>query len=133
MHKEFVRRSKECKSIEEMLAKDGPMNFIFKDMIQALLAAEMTEHLGYERSDARSKHTDHARNGTFKKTLKTSTGEVEIEVPRDRKSEFEPTIVPKYQTKTSDLEKKMISMYAKGMTTTNISEHVSDLYLERLT
>lgn len=129
MHKEFVRRSKECKSIEEMLAKDGPMNFMFKDMIQALLAAEMTEHLGYERSDARSKHTDHARNGTFKKTLKTSTGEVEIEVPRDRKSEFEPTIVPKYQTKTSDLEKKMISMYAKGMTTTDISEHVSDLYL----
>ena len=72
MHKEFVRRSKECKSIEEMLAKDGPMNFMFKDMIQALLAAEMTEHLGYERSDARSKHTDNARNGTFKKTLKTS-------------------------------------------------------------
>jgi transposase-like protein len=129
MHKEFIRRSKECKSIEEMLAKDGPMNFMFKDMIQALLKAEMTEHLGYEPSDARSKKTDNSRNGTFKKTLKTSTGEVEIEVPRDRKGEFEPTIVPKYQTKTSDLERKIISMYAKGMTTTDISEHISDLYL----
>lgn len=129
MHKEFVRRSKECKSIDEMLAKDGPMNFMFKDMVEALLRAEMTEHLGYERSDARSKKTDNSRNGSYTKGLKTSTGEIEIEIPRDRKGEFEPKIVPKFQTKTSDLERKIISMYAKGMTTTDISEHVSDLYL----
>lgn len=129
MYKEFVARSKECKSIEEMLAKDGPMNFMFKDMVQALLKAEMTEHLGYEPHDARAKNTTNARNGSYKKTLKTENGEIEIEVPRDRKGEFEPKIVPKHKTKTSDLERKIISMYAKGMTTTDISEHLSDLYL----
>ena len=129
MYKEFIARSKECKSIEEMLAKDGPMNFMFKDMVQALLKAEMTEHLGYEPNDARAKNTTNARNGRYKKTLKTENGEIEIEVPRDRKGEFEPKIVPKYKTKTSDLERKIISMYAKGMTTTDISEHLSDLYM----
>jgi transposase-like protein len=66
MCKEFVKRSKECKSIEEMLAKDGPMNFMFKDMIQALLQAEMTDHLGYGPSDARLKNTDNSRNGSYK-------------------------------------------------------------------
>jgi len=129
MHKEFVRRSKECKSIDEMLATDGPMNFMFKNMVEALLKAEMTEHLGHERSDARSKQTDNTRNGSYTKGLKTSNGEIEIDIPRDRKSEFEPKIVPKFQTKTSDLERKIISMYAKGMTTSDISEHISDLYL----
>jgi putative transposase len=129
MCKEFIARSKECKSIEEMLAKDGPMHFIFKDMVQALLRAEMTEHLGYEPHDARAKNTTNSRNGSYKKTLKTETGEIEIDVPRDRKGEFEPKIVPKYKTKTSDFERKIISMYAKGMTTTDISEHLSELYM----
>lgn len=129
MLNEFYKQGMKCKSIEEMMAKDGPMNFLFKDMIQALLKAEMTEHLGYEASDAQAKITDNSRNGTFKKNLKTATGIIEIEVPRDRKGEFDPKIVPKYQTKTSDLERKIISMYAKGMTTSDISEHISDLYL----
>jgi transposase-like protein len=129
MYKEYIKKSKECKSVEELLAKDGPLNFMFKDMVQALLNVEMTEHLGYERSDARSKKTDNSRNGSYTKKLKTENGEIQIEIPRDRDGEFEPKIIPKFKTKTSDLERKIISMYAKGMTTSDISEHISDLYL----
>mgnify|MGYP000503440633 CR=1 FL=1 len=129
MLEEFYRRGMQCKTVEEMTAKDGPMSFLFKDMIQTLLQAEMTEHLGYESNNARSKKTDNSRNGTYKKNLKTENGILELDIPRDRKGEFEPKVVPKYKTKTTDLERKIIGMYAKGMTTTDISAHLSDLYL----
>ncbi len=126
---EAMEMSRKCKTVEEISAKDGPLSHLFKDMIEGMLKEEMTDHLGYEHNDARSKKTDNARNGTYKKKLKSDTGEIEISIPRDRKGEFEPKILPKTKTKTSDLERKIISMYAKGMTTTDVAEHVSDLYL----
>ncbi len=126
---EYWRRARQCGSVEEILAKDGPLSFLFKDAIETMLKEEMTDHLGYEHNDARAKKTDNSRNGHYSKKLKTESGEVSIEVPRDRKGEFTPKALPKYKTKTSDLEKKIISMYAKGMTTTDIAEHLSDLYL----
>jgi putative transposase len=126
---EAMEMAQKCSTVEEIGAKDGPLAHLFKDMIQGMLNQEMTEHLGYEHNDARSKRTTNSRNGYTKKTLKTDGGKVEIDVPRDRQGEFEPQIVPKNKTRTSDLEKKIISMYAKGMTTKDISEHISDLYL----
>ena len=126
---EAMKMLQSCKSVEDISAKDGPLAHVFKDSIEAMLKAEMTEHLGHEHNDARSKETDNSRNGSYTKSLKTESGKIEIEVPRDRKGEFKPKILPKNKTKTSDLEKKIFSMYAKGMTTTDISEHVSDLYL----
>jgi len=119
-----------CTSIEDISAPGGPLSHIFKDTIEAMLKAEMTEHLGYEHNDARSKNTDNARNGTYSKKLKTENGVVEIKVPRDRQGDFQPKILPVNKTKTSRLEKRIISMYAKGMTTTDISEHISELYLD---
>lgn len=126
---EAMKMAKKCSTVEEISAKDGPLSHLFKDIIESMLKEEMTEHLGYEHNDARSKKTDNSRNGTYKKNLKSDSGKIEIEIPRDRKGEFEPKILPKNKTKTSDLEKKIISMYAKGMTTTDISEHISDMYL----
>jgi len=133
---EFSQRLKEaygmlssCKTVEDISAPGGPLSHIFKDTIEAMLKAEMTDHLGYEHNDARSKNTDNSRNGTYTKKLKTEDGTVEVEVPRDRQGSFEPKILPKNKTKTSSLEKKIISMYAKGMTTTDISEHLSELYI----
>ncbi len=83
----------------------------------------------YTKYDYRNKDTDNSRNGHSIKTVKTSAGEVEIAVPRDRKSEFEPQIIRKNETSISwDIEEKIISMYAKGMTTNDISAHIEDIY-----
>lgn len=126
---EAMKIAQRCKTVEEISAKDGPLAHMFKDMIQTMLKQEMTEHVGYEHGDTRSKNTDNSRNGYSKKNLKTGNGTIEIDVPRDRHGEFEPKIVQKNKTKTTDLEKKIISMYAKGMTTKDIAEHVQDMYL----
>jgi transposase-like protein len=79
--------------------------------------------------DYRNKETDNSRNGHSRKKLKTSYGEVDLEVPRDRKGEFEPVLIKKQQTSISnDIEEKILSMYAKGMTTSDIESHIHDIY-----
>ena len=89
----------------------------------------MDEELGYSKYDYRNKETDNSRNGHSQKTMHTSYGDMEIDIPRDRKGEFEPQIVKKYQnTVTQDMEAKIISMYAKGMTTNDIESHMRELY-----
>ena len=88
------------------------------------MGSELDESLGYERYDQTKKDTENSRNGYSKKTLKTSFGDAEIAVPRDRRSEFNPQILIKNKTSVSeDIEAKIISMYAKGMTCNDINEH----------
>lgn len=97
--------------------------------IEGSLNAELDEELGYAPYDVKNKKTKNSRNGYSQKTLKTSMGNVDIEVPRDRNGEFEPQILPKNQTSiSSEIETKIISMYAKGMTTGDINEHIKDIY-----
>ena len=114
--------------------KDGmDVNSIMRDMMSIILEGaldqEMDEELGYSRYDYRNKETDNSRNGHSQKTMHTSYGDMEIDIPRDRKGEFEPQIVKKYQnTMTQDMEEKIISMYAKGMTTSDIESHMRELY-----
>ena len=99
------------------------------EFIEGGLDAEMDEHLGYGRYDTKEKETDDSRNGHSSKTLRTSFGDMPIQVPRDRKGEFNPVILKKNQTSISqDVEEKIISMYAKGMTTTDIGDHIQDIY-----
>ena len=87
-------------------------------ILEGVLAQEMDEEMGYSKYDYRNKETDNSRNGHSQKTMHTSYGDMEIDIPRDRKGEFEPQIVKKYQnTVTQDMEERIISMYAKGMTT----------------
>ena len=79
--------------------------------------------------DKPTKDTDNSRNGHSSKTLRTSFGEVDVSVPRDRKGEFEPQVLKKNQTSSSqDIQKKILSMYAKGMTTGDIETHIQDIY-----
>ena len=93
------------------------------------LEAELDEELGYSKYDFRNKETDNSRNGHSSKKLKTSFGDVEISTPRDRKGEFEPQLLKKNQTSISqDIEEKILSMYAKGMTTSDIETHIRDIY-----
>ena len=94
--------------------------------IKKMMEVEMKDHLGYEKSE-RSDNDDY-RNGFKSKTVKSSIGEVELEVPQDRKSTFDPQIVKKGQKNISDIDHKIISMYAKGMTTRQISDTIEDIY-----
>lgn len=131
---ENTRREK----IRELLqlANVGSMDDIqelFKDTIAEFmensLEAELDDQLGYSRYDYKNKDTDNSRNGHSSKTLRTSFGDVEVSVPRDRKSEFEPKVLRKNQTSISqDIEEKILSMYAKGMTTGDIEAHIQDIY-----
>lgn len=131
---ENARREK----IRELLqlANVGSMDDIqelFKDTIAEFmengLEAELDDQLGYSRYDYKNKDTDNSRNGYSRKTLRTSFGDVEVSVPRDRKSEFDPKVLRKNQTSISqDIEEKILSMYAKGMTTGDIEAHIQDIY-----
>ena len=113
------------------MANIGSMDDIqnlFKETIAEFmengLEAELEDELGYSRYDYRNKATDNSRNGHSSKTLRTSFGDVEVSVPRDRKGEFEPQVLKKNQTGISqDIEEKILSMYAKGMTTGDIEAH----------
>ena len=109
------------------------VNSIMRDMMSVLLEGaldeELNEELGYSKYDYRNKETDNSRNGHSKKTMRTSYGDMDIAIPRDRKGEYEPQLIPKYQnTVTQDMEEKIISMYAKGMTTGDIEAHLKELY-----
>ena len=106
---------------------------LFKELIGNVLEngldAEMDEELGYSRYDYHNKNTDNSRNGHSAKNLKTSFGEMELEIPRDRKGEFEPQILKKHQTSISgDIEENILSMYSKGMTTSDLETHIRDIY-----
>src|SRR5699024_12776275 len=119
------------------MAKIGRMADIqnrLKEIIAAFIEhgveAGLDEALGYSRYDYKNKATDNSRNGHSSKTLRTSFGDVEVSVPRDRKGEFEPQVLKKGQTSISqDVEEKILSMYAKGMTTSDIEVHLQDIYV----
>ena len=96
--------------------------------IQEMLETELDETLGYEKHEKTAEPKTNYRNGHKPKTLKSTMGELEISVPQDRKAEFEPKIVPKYKTNISEIEQKIINMYARGMTTREISEQIEDIY-----
>ena len=99
------------------------------EMLENGLEGELDDELGYTKYDYRNKEGENSRNGYSKKTLKTSFGEAEIKVPRDRDGEFEPQLVKKHQTTlTGDIEEKILSMYAKGMTTSDIESHIREIY-----
>ena len=98
------------------------------DTLQGMLEAEMDQKLGYSKYDYHNKETDDSRNGYSKKTVTSSFGDIELDIPRDRKGEFEPQIVKKNQTDISNIEDQVLSMYAKGMTTRDISDHLKSVY-----
>jgi len=104
------------------------MREVSKEVVETILDGELTDHLGYEKHDQKTKSTENARNGFTPKTVKSKFVEIDLDVPRDRQSDFEPQIVKKRQKDISGLEEKIISMYAKGMTTRDIQAHIKDLY-----
>jgi Transposase and inactivated derivatives len=131
---EQARRTKIRELLQESnISSMEDIQNLFKETIAEFmengLDAELDGELGYNRYDYKNKDTDNSRNGHSSKTLRTSFGDVEVSVPRDRKGEFEPQILKKNQTSISqDIEEKILSMYAKGMTTGDIETHIRDIY-----
>ena len=131
---ETARRAKIRELLQESnISSMEDIQNLFRETIAEFmengLDAELDDELGYSKYDYRNKETDNSRNGHSSKRLKTSFGEVEVAVPRDRKGEFEPQLLKKHQTSISqDIEEKILSMYAKGMTTSDIKAHIREIY-----
>ena len=131
---EQARRAKIRELLQESnISSMADIQDLFRETIAEFmengLDAELDNELGYSKYDYKNKDTDNSRNGHSSKTLRTSFGDVEVSVPRDRKGEFDPQILKKNQTSISqDIEEKILSMYAKGMTTGDIETHIRDIY-----
>ena len=126
MHDYLKRNDVSIKSGEDV-------NSVMRDMMSVLLEGfldeELDQELGYSKYDYRNKDTDNSRNGHSQKTMHTSYGDMDAAIPRDRNGEYEPQLIKKYQnTVTQDMEEKIISMYAKGMTTGDIESHMREIY-----
>lgn len=128
---DYNEEVKKCKTIDDVIGKDGLVQRLIKDVLENILEVEMGEHLGRDKYDCQTdidQDDRNYRNGYSKKTLRSSFGDVDLDVPRDRKAEFEPQIIKKYETVCNELDKKIISLYAKGMSTRDIQAEVEDLY-----
>lgn len=117
-----------AKNYDDLMGKEGAIKKLIAKSIEQMLESELTEHLGYEKYSPAGKNSGNNRNGKTHKTLKNDNGEIELTVPRDRNGEFDPIIVKKYEKTIGPIEQKIISMYAKGMTTRDIQSHVTELY-----
>lgn len=128
-----IDRDKLKELIKEQGLKDmSDVNQFIKDLmaetIQSMLQAELDQELGYSKYDYKNKQTDNSRNGYSGKTVKSSQGEIDIKVPRDRNGEFEPQLVRKNQTDIAGIEDKILSMYAMGTSTRDIEKTIGDIY-----
>lgn len=119
---------KDYKTPEEILGEGGLLKQLTKAVLERAMQAELTDHLGYEKHDAAGDNSGNSRNGKSKKTLKGDFGNLPLEVPRDRNSTFDPKIVPKGQTRFSGFDDKILSLYARGMTTREIQGHLEEIY-----
>jgi putative transposase len=119
---------KDYQKPEDILGEQGLLKQLTKAVLERALGAELTEHLGYERHDPAGYGSGNSRNGATGKTLKGKNGEIRIEVPRDRQGTFEPQIVEKHQTRFDGFDEKILSMYARGMTTRDIQGHLQEIY-----
>jgi putative transposase len=116
------------KGPEDLIGEHGLLKELTRALVERAMHAELTHHLGYEKHDPNGKGSGNSRNGTSAKTLKGDFGEVEIEVPRDRKGSFEPKIVPRHQRRFNGFDDKILSLYARGMTTREIQGHLQEIY-----
>ena len=115
----------DCESTADIQAK---LKKLFAGTIEQMLEVEMEEHLGYERNSVMGNNSGNSRNGYGTKTITSDYGECEIVVPRDRNGEFEPKIIEKRQTRTDEIEQKIMAMYAKGMSQRDIEDTLKEIY-----
>jgi putative transposase len=113
---------------EDIVGENGLLRQLTKALVERAMEAELTTHLGYEKHDPLGYGSGNSRNGQSRKKLRGEFGEIEITVPRDRNASFEPQIVPKGETRFAGFDDKLLSLYARGMTTREIQEHLQEMY-----
>jgi len=119
---------KDYKKPEDLIGETGLLKQLTKALIERALDAELTQHLGYEKHDPAGYHSGNSRNGASAKTVQGEFGEITIETPRDRNASFEPQILKKHQKRFDGFDDKILSMYARGMTTREIQGHLEEMY-----
>jgi len=117
-----------AQSIDDFFGKEGIFARLFAETLEQMLDAELTAQLGYEPYEAKGRNSGNSRNGHYRKKVRSSNGETEVTVPRDRSGDYEPTILKKYQANTNELEDKIIAMYARGMTQRDIEMQLAEMY-----
>lgn len=113
---------------EEMFGSDGLLQQLTKALVERSLQAELTHHLGYEKHDPAGHHSGNTRNGASAKTIQGKRGQMQIEVPRDRQSQFEPQIIKKGQRRFDGFDERVISLYARGLSVREIQAHLEEIY-----
>lgn len=116
------------KTKEEILGENGLIKQFIKAIAERALSAELTSYLGYEKHEAKGRNSGNSRNGCHSKTIQGSFGETKINVPRDRKGRFVPRLIAKGERRLDSFDQKILSLYARGMTTRDIQEQIKDLY-----
>jgi putative transposase len=119
---------KEYKKPEDLIGENGLLKQLTKQLLEAAMAAEMTEHVGYDKHDVIGNNSGNSRNGKSAKTIKGSFGTLPLEVPRDRNGTFEPQIIEKHQTRFTGFDENIISLYSRGMSTREIQQHIEEIY-----
>ena len=118
----------DCKKPEDIIGENGLLKQFTKAVLERALQVELTEHLGYQKHDPAGNNSGNSRNGATTKKLKGEFGEIALETPRDRNGSFEPRIVGKGQTRFTGFDDKIVSMYARGMSTREIQGHLEEIY-----
>lgn len=116
------------KTPEQIVGEGGLLKALAKRVYERALEGEMTHHLGYPPQSPEGRNTGNSRNGKTTKTIKTSSEDVDLEIPRDRNGKFDPQIVKKYQRRLPGFDDKVLALYARGMTTRDIQGHLEEMY-----
>lgn len=119
---------KDYKNPEDLIGETGLLKQLTKQLLERAMQAEMTDHLGYEKNSPSNNKSGNTRNGSYQKKVKGEFGNLDITVPRDRDSSFEPAILPKGQSRFTGFDDKIIALYARGMTTRDIQAHLEEMY-----
>jgi putative transposase len=119
---------KDYKQPEDIIGENGLLKQLTKALLERAMQAEMTDHLGYEKHSTDGNNSGNSRNGSSRKQLKGDFGTLPLEVPRDRNASYEPKIIAKGQTRFAGFDDKIISLYARGMTTREIGQHLEEIY-----
>lgn len=119
---------KDYKKPEDLIGETGLLKQLTKALIERAMNAELTQHLGYEKHDPAGYNSGNSRNGTSTKKVKGEFGEMVVETPRDRNGSFQPRILPKHQRRFDGFDGKILSLYARGVTTREIQAHLEEIY-----
>jgi putative transposase len=114
---------------EDLMGPNGLVKQLTKRMLEKAMNAEMDDHLGFEKSERTENTKTNFRNGSSSKTVKTDNGDIPIDIPRDRNSDYEPKIISKHDRRFKGFDRQIISMYGHGMTTRDIQKHLKEMYL----